>query len=345
MKESILRTSLRYFSVCLFSILGILVAFSAMSLFYSLIGSSEEAISNDYTVKILPNADNVRKKESSSAPVILQINLNGLIGLESLSQKTVRDILMESREGTLKNDRVKAIFLHCNTPGGGMTDADGIYEALKEYKARYKTPVFVYVDGLLASGGMYIAAAADEIHASNVSLIGSIGVITPAFLNFSKIMDKVGVDSLTLYAGKGKDDMNPLRPWKPGEADSYKQIIDYYYQYFVNLVTTNRPQINKTQLVEELGANIFPADEALKYGLIDTAGATRESTLKKLLAKIGIEDNFYQVVELESTSWLSQLFKAESPLFTGTIKHEIRVQGELPPELSNQLLYLYQFNS
>ena len=102
-----------------------------------------------------------------------------------------------------------------------MVDADGIYRAIKHYKEQYQVPVIAYVDGLCASGGMYIACAADKIYATDVSLVGSVGVLFPSFMNFSKLLDTVGVQSLTISSCKGKDDMNPLRPWKEGGKDVF----------------------------------------------------------------------------------------------------------------------------
>ncbi|MGK5593942.1 MAG: S49 family peptidase [Parachlamydiaceae bacterium] len=342
MKDSIFSASLRSFFVSFCCVLGVFLAFIPILIAFSMFESEENAVPSEYNVKILPNADGIRKKEASDVPVILQINVHGVIGTEGLTDQNIRHLLMESRENSLKNNRVKAILLHCNTPGGGMIDADGIYRALKEYKDRYQIPIFVYVDGLLASGGMYVAAAADEIHANNISLIGSIGVVTTGIFNVSGLMDKLGVESLTLYAGKGKDDLNPFRPWEPSESTNYKSVIDYYYQSFVNLVLASRPKLSKEVLVDQLGAHIFPAQQALDYGLVDVVGASRDSTLKKLLTKIGIEDDYYQVVELSSSNWLSQLFKAESPLLNGKLKHQLSLGNDLPAALSNQPLSLYR---
>lgn len=338
MKESIFASSFRALCVAFFSIIGIFLAFIPAMLLFSLFDSTEDSVSSDYTVNIVPNAQGVRKKEGKTAPVILQINVHGVIGLDPATEHNIRSMLVESRENTLKNDRVKGILLHCNTPGGGMIDADGIYRAVKEYKDRYKVPVFAYVDGLLASGGMYIGAAADEIHASDVSLIGSIGVVTQGIFNVSNLMEKIGVESLTLYAGKGKDDLNPFRPWKPGEDENYKAIIDYYYSSFVNLILSSRPKLNRDLLVDKIGANIFPAAQALELGLIDSADASRDSTLKKLLARIGIEDEYYQVVQMDSSNWFQQLFRSESPLINGTIKHQIGWGQEMPAALKSQPL-------
>ncbi|KAF3362821.1 putative signal peptide peptidase SppA [Chlamydiales bacterium STE3] len=342
MKESIFSSSLRSLLASFFCVLGIFLAFIPVILFFNLIESDDDAISTEYSVKILPNAEGLRKKEGKTVPVILQINVHGVIGTDNLTENHMRELLVESREGTLKEGRVKAILLHCNTPGGGMVDADGIYRALKEYKERYKVPVFAYVDGLLASGGMYVAAAADEIHTNDISLIGSIGVITTGIFNVSNLMDKIGVESLTLYAGKGKDDLNPFRPWKAGESDNYRSIIDYYYQSFVDLIVSSRPRLNRNLLVDKLGADIFPAEQALEYGLVDVVHANRDSTLKKLLTKIGIEDSNYQVVELSSGNWISHLFRSENSLLKGTLKHQISLNNELPAALSNQPLYLYR---
>ena len=173
---------------------------------------------------------------SSTTPVILKVNVQGVIGIDDLTRHKFQELLTESREKSLKNDRVKAILLCIDSPGGTVSDADGIYNALKAYKKQFGVPVYAYVDGLCASGGMYIACAADKIYASDASLVGSIGVLFPAMFNFVKLMEKVGVDSKTLIAGKGKDEMNPFRTWKPDEGANYQKIVDDFYEIFVDVV-------------------------------------------------------------------------------------------------------------
>ncbi len=345
MRDSILYAALRSFMVALFSITGIGLGFVALIIVFSLLlSTSENEPEANFSVEILPNAEGVRKSMSSDTPVILQVNINGIIGIESLSQQTIRQLLVESREDTLKKDRVKAILLNIMSPGGTVMDADGIYEALKAYKKQYKVPIYAYVDGLCASGGMYVACAADKIYASDVSIIGSVGVTTPSFLNFSQLIDKIGIQALTLIAGKGKDELNPLRPWKPGEQENMQNIINDYYQKFVNIVVTNRPLVDENKLVSDYGAHIFLADKALEYGFIDSSNYSREQTLKELLKDLNIEDDQYQVVQLSGKSWLSSFLAGEtaSSLITGSIKHEIKWPQELNPALSGKYLYLYR---
>ena len=223
-----------------------------------------------------------------------------------------------------------------------VVDAEAIYRAVKNYKEKYKVPVYAYVDGLCASGGMYIACSADKIFASNSSLIGSVGVlITPPFFNVSKLLSTIGVDALTLSAGKGKDEMDPTRPWKPGEQNTLQAIIDYYYVQFVDVVSSNRPELTKTKLVDDLGAQVFPAAIAKEHGYIDVTDSSLNDTLAEMVKSLGIDDNYYQFVELKDSDWFSSLFEAQNGLTKGEIKHTIQLPGCLNPALSSQFLYLY----
>jgi len=346
MHESVFSSGFRTFLISFFKIFGIVLGvLLAVSLFSYFSGSSDKEVQREFTLEIAPNSKGVRKALSKTAPVILVLPINGVIGGEVLNAKNIGEQLIESREGTLADDRVKAIFLEMNTPGGTVFDADTIYRALKVYKEQYKVPVYAFIDGLCASGGMYVAAAADKVYASDVSLIGSIGVISTAYMNIYQLLEKVGVQSLTLYAGKGKDELNPLRPWKPGEEDQMQGLIEFYYKHFVDVVTSNRPQVDKEKLVKDYGAGIFPAYEALKIGLIDGNGYSREMALNELLKHIGIEDDFYQVMRFEGKSWFSQIFNSHNPLLQGRIQYELKLPAELDSRFANQPLYLYHPNS
>jgi protease-4 len=340
--RSIISACVRAFFVALLSIMGFCIGLLLIFGFMSSLNSNSDLEKEiTYTPQVAPNAKNVRKILSSSAPVILKLNIQGIIGMSPLDMQSVHSLLVESREGVLKDDRVKAILLHIESPGGTVVDADGIYRALKAYKTQYKVPVFAYVDGLCASGGMYIASAADKIFASDSSIIGSVGVIVPSFLNFYKLLDKIGVDSLTLSEGKGKDAMNPLRPWKPDEDSNFKMLVSYYYDQFVHVVTSNRPQLDKTKLIKEYGAEVFPAPIAKEYGYIDESNSSLSDALTALAKQIGIDDDYYQVVELSKKTWYSNLFSSTSSLFKGEIKHKVELPMELDPKFSSQFLYLY----
>ncbi len=211
-----------------------------------------------------------------------------------------------------------------------------------DYKQKYQIPIYAYVDGLCASGGVYVSLAADKIYATPISLIGSVGVLAPTFANVTKLLDKIGVETLSISAGKGKDALNPLRPWKPGEEDNYKQIIDFYYHRFVDLVTTHRPEVNKELLVKDYGAALFPAPEAHQKGFIDVAEASLSETLKDLLKQVGITSNYYQVVRLENKQWWRNLFSSHAnSLWKGKVQHQLTISPEVDLLFKQKYLYFY----
>lgn len=344
MKHSIFYSAIRSFFITLFAMIGIGIGLIPVIFIFILAISGKDdstELKSYFTSSVLTNAAGSRKVLPKTAPVILKINISGFIGNESLNMHSIREMLIESREGDFSDNRVKALFVHIDSPGGTVTDADGIYRAIKDYKKTYNVPVYGYVDGICASGAMYIASACDKIYSSDVSLVGSVGVISPAFFNFSGLMEKLGVESKTLFSGKGKDNLNPFRPWKSDEENNFKMIIDYFYNHFVNVVVSNRPEMNKTRLISDYGANVFPAEKAAEIGYIDGANQTIEEALSLLAKNIGIEDDYYQVVKMERKLSFTDLFNRGSPMIKGTLNHKLELPYGIDAKLTNQFLYLY----
>lgn len=338
-RESLFLSSLRAFFTALFAILGICAGiFLVVLAFYGLLSLVEEK-GLPSCVKILPDAEGRRKELTGLHPVILQINVVGEIGKDPLKASKVEEILLKSHEDELKDGRVKGVLLVINSPGGAAVDSDQIYHLLKSYKTQYNIPIYAYIDGLCASGGYYIACASDRIFASDVSLVGSVGVVSwPPFFNVVEAIEKIGVKALTLKAGKDKDTLNPVRPWKEDEQAPYQRFIDYYYAQFVDLVTKERPAIDRKSLVEEYGAQIFPAPIAMEHGYVDVHGASRADVLHALIKKAGIEGS-YQVITFKTASWFNELLKERSPLLTGRLKHELALPSAWDAEESSLLQY------
>lgn len=332
-------SAFRAFFVALFAVLGITVALVLVGLGYYGLYSLAEEETYSSKVKLLPDAEGNRKKLTETAPVLLQINIEGEIGCDKLTGKNMEELLLDSRdEDAFKERHVKGVLLVINSPGGSVNDSDIIYRLIKQYKEQYKVPVFAFVDGLCASGGYYIACAADKIYASDVSLIGSIGVLAwPPFMNLVDALGKIGVSALTISAGTGKDQMNPFRTWKPDEQTQYQSLINFYYTRFVDVVCAGRT-LDKEKLVDTFGAKVFPAPEALKLGLVDSCCDTRAQALTDLAKAAKIEGK-YQVVGFETKSWWKKLIKGEaaSPLITGKIKHEL----DLPLHHGNPFSYIF----
>ncbi|MES2344410.1 MAG: S49 family peptidase [Chlamydiota bacterium] len=342
-KESVFFSALRTFCTAFGALIGAACAILVVVLGLSLFSGPSILPPEQLEISIAADADGNRKLLPMTTPVILRIDLHGVIGEGKLTSESIEKVLYGSREDFLGNNRVKAILLHIDTPGGIASDADGIDRLLMNYKKKYNIPIYAFVDGICASGGMYIAAAADKIYATGDSIIGAIGVIMGPAFNFSEVMKKVGVESLTLTEGKDKDMLNPFRPWKPGEDASLRTIMDQLYARFVDVIITSRPQIGREKLINEYGAHVFSAVDAQKIGYIDVADSEYSDALTALCHTAGISaDAPYQVVSLKTeTSFVSSLIENRFNPIPGKITHVFQIGPNLNTEMSGKFLYLY----
>ena len=301
------------------TILGLAVGITAFFLFFALFSSSDSEVPRTFTVEVQPDATGVRKELGRSGPAILQMNIDGTIGLGQLSAENTRLRLVESREGALKDGRIKAILLNINSGGGLTTDSAAIHQMIKSYKERYKVPVIAYVDGLCASGAYQIALAADTIVTSDCSIVGSVGVVVfPPYLNVAEALQKLGITSQTVFSGKGKDALNPFRPWQEGESADIQAVTSHLYQHFVDMVATHRPKISRDQLINEYGAQIFASERAKQLGFIDETGYYLSEAIALAADRAGLHDQEVHVISLTNSSWAHELFSngGASSMFT-----------------------------
>lgn len=342
-RESVFISTVRAFFKTFAVILGIGVALFVLMFGLSSISNTVE-LPDKSKITLQPDANWNQELLSHSAPVILRINVTGVVGTGDLKVEKFKQMLIDSREGVLAKNRVKGILLYVNSPGGSAVDSSGIHQLLLTYKEKYNVPIYAFVEGLCASGGMYISSAADQIYATSDSTIGSVGVRLGPIFNVSNAMEKVGISSLTLTKGKNKDALNPFRPLKPGEEDPLKAVIAGDYEQFIDAVVKARPRLSKEKLINEYGANVFIAKTAQNYGYIDNSKATFDETLKALASQAGIDEKTkYQVLQIEPyQSVLRDLAESKNALFKGKLKHVFPTGAYTDTEMSGQLLYLYQ---
>jgi len=339
-RESIFVSAVRSFCNVFAGFIGILVGVIIIGIVVGVL-SKPQMVSDKTQLIIAADAEGNRSLLPHSDPAVFRLNIHGVIGSKDLNAKTVHAQLLDSREGLLKGDRVKALLLHINSPGGTASDAHEIYQNLVEYKEKYKVPIYAYVDGMCASGGMMIACSADKIFSAPIGVIGSVGVLMGPNFNIAGLMEKYGVKQLTITKGIDKDMLSPYREWKPGEDQSLRDIVAYDYNLFVNLVTTARPRLSRAKLINEYGAQVYDPVKAQDYGYIDDGNSSYSKSLLALVKEAKIEGD-YQVVELKVLHpVLSGLIEGSSPIFTGRIKHELALPADLSPELMNRSLYLY----
>ncbi|MFA5109774.1 MAG: signal peptide peptidase SppA [Desulfobaccales bacterium] len=194
--------------------------------------------------------------------------------------------IKEELEKAAKDDRIKAVVVKINSPGGTVSAADVILHELKSFKATKGVPVVVCLQGLAASGGYYIAQAGDTIIAYPTCITGSIGVIAMKF-NLRGLMDKVGVDDDVVKSGQWKDFWSPFRPATPQEKEMMQHIIDDFYRSFVDVVAQGR-KLSLKQALKVADGRIYTASQARDLGLVDQLGYL-DDALDLARGKAGLE--------------------------------------------------------
>ena len=188
------------------------------------------------------------------------IPVNGLI---SDSESTI-----EQLKRFVKDDSIKAIVLRINSPGGGVAPSQEIYEEVK--KARAKKPVIASMGALAASGGYYIACAAQRVYANPGTITGSIGVIMP-FMNVKDLVEKIGLKGMTVKSGAFKDIGSPLRDMTPREQELLQAVVDNVHLQFVNAVADGR-NLDRNDVLRIADGRIFTGEQAKELGLVDVLG-------------------------------------------------------------------------
>jgi protease-4 len=163
------------------------------------------------------------------------------------------------------------IILDLSTPGGGVTDSDIIWKALKDFRAaKPNRKVVILMGDTVASGGYYISTAADYIFAHPTTMTGSIGVIISS-INATELAQKLGIAPVTIKSGKTKDFLNPLRPLAPEEEAMLQAMVNKLNDRFVQLIVEGR-NLEETKVRAIADGRVMLADEALQHGLVDQIG-------------------------------------------------------------------------
>jgi len=170
-----------------------------------------------------------------------------------------------------EDDEVKALLLRINSPGGTANASEIVYQEIMRFRSERKIPVVAQLMGIAASGGYYVAMAADTVRAYPTSVTGSIGVIF-AGVNLSALMEKVGIENQTLTTGSFKDAGSPLRPMSEEERAQLGSVLDDLYERFLHVVEEGRPDLTRDRLEVLADGRIYSAPQALENGLIDAIG-------------------------------------------------------------------------
>ncbi|MFJ8813275.1 S49 family peptidase [Amycolatopsis thermoflava] len=236
--------------------------------------------------------------------VVAVVKLHGVITPtpSPLARGTINLAAVESAlTRAFDHDRLRAVALLINSPGGAPTQSGLVAERIRQLAAKKPgVPVIAFCEDVAASGGYWLACAADEIYAHRTSMVGSIGVISGGF-GFTGLLERFGIERRVHTAGENKKRLDPFAPEKPEDVEWLKKMHAQLHEMFVEWVKERRG--DRLADTEELfTGDVWLGAKAVELGLVDGIGNLREvveqrwpdaeitiaEPKKPLLARLGI---------------------------------------------------------
>src|SRR5882724_207231 len=208
-------------------------------------------------------------------PTVGIVRLAGAIGMPSLRGDSLSIAALAGpldRAFALKN--LKAVALAINSPGGSAAQSALIARRIRALATEKKVPVLAFVEDVAASGGYWLATAADEIYADDCSIVGSIGVVAAGF-GFPQLLQRLGIERRVHTAGPRKAMLDPFRPEQPEDVARLMQLQQEIHDGFKAQVRERRAGRLKGDEAELFSGDFWTARPALARGLIDGIGDLR----------------------------------------------------------------------
>lgn len=236
--------------------------------------------------------------------------------------------IIADSEGTIeqlkkyaKDDSVKAIVLRINSPGGGVGPSQEIYSEVR--KLQGKKTIVASMGALAASGGYYIACAADKIFANPGTITGSIGVIMQ-FMSVKDLIEKIGLKGMVVKSGEFKDIGSPVREMKPEERKLLQEVVENVHLQFVNAVAEGR-KMDRGKVMKIADGRIFSGEQAKELGLVDVLG-NLEDAVEEAGKMAKIEGEPRVVTPPKKKFSIMELLKEEAKSIIGDRLTESRIR-------------------
>lgn len=197
------------------------------------------------------------------------VELKGVIGMES---RASADKMIAGLNAAFKDKHTQGVVLRINSPGGSPVQSGAINDEIRRLRAKHPDiPLHAVVEDLCASGGYYVAVAAERIYVDKASLVGSIGVIMGGF-GFTGAMDKLGIDRRAYTAGDNKDFLDPFAPENPAHKEHANRMLGEIHEQFIKVVRDGRGKRLK-ESPEIFSGLVWTGQRAVELGLVDGYGS------------------------------------------------------------------------
>jgi len=242
-----------------------------------LVGEDEEEKSfnqiqfDEYLAAIRPKLSPTRSDKSKVGVIVAQgIILDGNQPTGKIGADTLTGLIRRA----MQDEDIKAVVLRIDSPGGSALASDIIRRELERTRQNGK-PVIVSMGSVAASGGYWIASAADEIWATATTITGSIGIYS-AFPTFEKSLDSLGIHNDGVGTTRLADAFDAARPMNPVLANSMEQTIQHSYQRFIELVSEGR-KLTQQEVEQVAQGRVWAAKTAMELGLVDAIGNLQDA--------------------------------------------------------------------
>lgn len=196
-----------------------------------------------------------------------------LEGLIAPGEKASADNAVTGLRDAFEDKNTKAVILRINSPGGSPVQSSYIYTEILRLREKYPDiPLYAVVSDICASGGYYVAAAADEIYVNESSVIGSIGVLMNGF-GFVEAMQELGIERRLLTAGEHKGILDPFSPLSEFDKEHAKELLEKLHTTFIEAVKTGRGDRLNGDEAQLFSGLFWSGEEGIELGLADGIGS------------------------------------------------------------------------
>jgi protease-4 len=197
------------------------------------------------------------------------VEIDGVIAADTEANA---DSIAGGLRAAFDNKNTAGVILRINSPGGSPVQAGYINDEIRRLRTLHpEIPLYAVVTDICASGGYYIAVAADKIYANKASIVGSIGVIMEGF-GFVETIKKLGVERRMMHAGENKGFLDPFSPLRPEEVAHTEKLLQQVYHQFIDTVKAGRG--NRLKQDDKLFSGlVWTGEESVELGLVDGLGS------------------------------------------------------------------------
>lgn len=230
----------------------------------------------DHWIGRLPLIGGAIAEKMERGPAVAVLRLAGVIGHVGMIRRAglTLDELAGPIERAFRMPRLRAVALAVNSPGGSAAQSSLIAKRIRALSEEKKIPVYAFCEDVAASGGYWLACAADEIWCDGSSIMGSIGVISAGF-GFADLLGRIGVERRVHTSGEKKSMLDPFQPEDPEDVRRLKALQQDLHEQFKDFVRARRGEKLKKQDSELFTGEFWSGRKAIELGLVDGIGDLR----------------------------------------------------------------------